>query len=69
MESRTDRLTMLIDPRKKALFEDICNELDLTPSQVLRQFIRDYIVKHAGGRDIPVWIKSSAAKFKEPVGL
>ena len=67
MENRTDRLTILIDPRKKALFEDICKEQDLTPSQVVRQFIRDYIVKHAGSRDIPIWLKSSAAKFKEPV--
>jgi hypothetical protein len=41
--------------------------MDLTPSQVLRQFMRDFIVKHAGDRQVPVWIKSSAVKFKEPV--
>lgn len=69
MENRTDRLTILVDPRKKALFEDICDELDLTPSQVIRQFMRDYIVAHAGNRQIPAWIRSSASKFKEPVGL
>jgi hypothetical protein len=67
MENRTDRLTILVDPRKKALFEDICAELDLTPSQVIRQFMRDYIVRHAGDREIPTWIKSSATKFKDPV--
>jgi antitoxin component of RelBE/YafQ-DinJ toxin-antitoxin module len=65
MENRTDRLTILVDPRKKALFEDICNELDLTPSQVIRQFMRDYIVRHAGDRKIPAWIKSSATKFHD----
>jgi antitoxin component of RelBE/YafQ-DinJ toxin-antitoxin module len=69
MENRTDRLTILVDPRKKALFEDICNELDLTPSQVIRQFMRDYIVRHAGDREIPAWIKSSATKFHDPVGV
>ena len=69
MENRTDRLTILIDPRKKKIFEEICSEMDITPSQVLRQFIREYIVKHAGSRNIPVWLKNSATKFKEPVGL
>ena len=42
-ESRTARLTILIDPRKKAAFEALCAEVDLTPSQVVRKLIRDYI--------------------------
>jgi antitoxin component of RelBE/YafQ-DinJ toxin-antitoxin module len=65
MENRTDRLTILVDPRMKALFENICTELDLTPSQIIRQFMRDYIVRHAGDRKIPAWIKSSATKFHD----
>ncbi len=43
MEQRTTRLTVLIDPRKKAVFEHLCALDDQTPSQVVRQLIRDYI--------------------------
>ena len=43
LEDRTARLTVLIDPRKKALLERICAEQDTTPSQVVRQLIRRYI--------------------------
>jgi hypothetical protein len=35
-EERTARLTILIDPRKKALFERLCAEEDATLSQVVR---------------------------------
>ncbi len=48
MEQRTARLTLLIDPRKKALFEQLCAEEDVTPSQKVRQFIRDYIEQKTG---------------------
>lgn len=58
MEQRTARLTILIDPRKKKLFEDICAEQDLTPSQVVRRLIRGYIVEHAGNRPLPSWLKA-----------
>ena len=34
MEQKTARLTLLIDPNKKAAFERLCARLDLTPSQV-----------------------------------
>lgn len=47
-EHRTARLTVLIDPRKKAVFEKLCAEQDKTPSQVVRQLIRDYIEQHTG---------------------
>lgn len=43
MENRTARLTLLIDPTKKQIFEEICAIRDLTPSQVVRQMIRDYV--------------------------
>jgi len=48
MEQRTARLTILIDPRKKAVFEKLCAEVDLTSSQVLRKLIRDYIEYRTG---------------------
>lgn len=62
MENRTARLTLLIDPRKKKLFEEICAANDLTPSQVVRRLIRQYIIEHADGRDLPEWLKPGAAK-------
>ncbi|NNM51747.1 MAG: CopG family transcriptional regulator [Pseudomonadales bacterium] len=46
MESKTARLTVLIDPVKKLAFEQLCTAQDLTPSQVVRQLIRDYLEKH-----------------------
>lgn len=46
MESKTARLTLLIDPVKKAAFEALCAAQDQTPSQVVRQLIRDYMDKH-----------------------
>ena len=48
LEARTARLTVLIDPRKKALFERLCAERDTTPSQVVRQLIRGYIEEQTG---------------------
>ena len=48
LEERTARLTILIDPRKKAVFERLCAEEDLTPSQVVRQLMRDYIESRTG---------------------
>ena len=46
MENRTARLTLLIDPNKKAMFEKLCDQDDVTPSQKVRQLIRDYIEKN-----------------------
>lgn len=46
MESKTARLTVLIDPAKKEAFEELCATQDLTPSQVVRQLIRDYLEQH-----------------------
>lgn len=48
MEERTARLTILVDPRKKALFEQLCAQEDQTPSQVVRRLIREYIEKRTG---------------------
>ncbi len=46
MEKKTARLTILIDPDKKKALETLCQQQDLTPSQVVRQLIRDYLHKH-----------------------
>jgi len=48
LEDRTARLTILIDPRKKAFFERLCAEEDATPSQVVRRLIRRYIEERTG---------------------
>ncbi|AGB84101.1 Uncharacterised protein [Serratia rubidaea] len=46
MEKKTARLTVLIDPEKKKALETLCQQQDVTPSQVVRQLIRDYLQKH-----------------------
>jgi hypothetical protein len=43
MELKTARLTILIDPAKKQAFEALCRTQDMTPSQVVRRLIRDYM--------------------------
>jgi hypothetical protein len=47
MEQKTARLTVLIDPNKKAVFELLCAQQDRTASQVVRQLIRDYLAQHS----------------------
>lgn len=61
-ENRTARLTILIDPRKKKIFEEICSAQDLTPSQVVRKLIRQYVIEHAAGRALPEWLSVPAKK-------
>ncbi|RZJ09986.1 MAG: CopG family transcriptional regulator [Rubrivivax sp.] len=46
MEQKTARLTVLIDPDKKKAFETLCAAQDVTPSQVVRRLIRDYLSAH-----------------------
>jgi len=53
LEERTARLTILIDPRKKAVFEKLCAQEDLTPSQVVRRMIRGYIEQRLGRPWVP----------------
>ncbi len=47
-EDRTARLTILIDPRKKAVLERLCVAEDVTPSQLLRKLIRSFIEERLG---------------------
>jgi antitoxin component of RelBE/YafQ-DinJ toxin-antitoxin module len=60
VENRTARLTILVDPRKKKIFEELCESLDLTPSQVVRRLIRQWIIDNAGDRRLPDWLKAAA---------
>jgi hypothetical protein len=53
IERRTARLTILVDPRKKGVFEKLCAEEDATPSQVVRRLIRAYIEERTGRRWSP----------------
>jgi len=46
MELKTARLTVLIDPGKKKAFEELCARQDVTPSQVVRRLIRDYLAEN-----------------------
>lgn len=60
MENRTARLTILVDPRKKKIFEELCAARDVTPSQVVRKLIRQWIIENAGERELPAWLRVSA---------
>ena len=62
MENKTARFTVLLDPRKKRMFEEICAAQDLTPSQVVRQLIREYLIAHAGSKELPAWLLAAANK-------
>jgi hypothetical protein len=53
LEERSARLTILIDPRKKAVLERLCAEEDLNPSQVVRRLIREYIELRLGRPWVP----------------
>jgi Ribbon-helix-helix protein len=64
LEDRTARLTILIDPRKKALFERLCAEEDATPSQVVRRLIRRYIEERTG----QPWTPPDAARTRAVPG-
>lgn len=46
LESRTARLTIMIDPNKKKALEALCTRLDTTPSQAIRQMIRGFLAEH-----------------------
>ncbi|WP_397476214.1 ribbon-helix-helix protein, CopG family [Pusillimonas sp.] len=66
MENKTARLTVLIDPRKKKAFDQLCASQDLTPSQVVRQLIRDYLAQH--GVSYTEQGSVSNPKLKRPAG-
>lgn len=61
MENKTARLTVLIDPARKDAFEKLCHAQDMTPSQVMRRLIRDYLTAH-GVKYAPVAVKKVARR-------
>ena len=70
-ENRTARLTILVDPGKKALFEQLCAAEDMTPSQVIRRLIRGYIEEKLGrpwqpGQKAAVGRSASRTKVRAP---
>ena len=65
MEHKTARLTLLIDPAKKAAFEALCERQDLTPSQVVRQMIRDYLAQH-GVSYVPSGVPAAPTPRRKP---
>ena len=68
LEERTARLTILIDPRKKAVFEQLCASEDLTPSQVIRSMIRSYIEQRQGRPWSPADEAPGAVTSRAPPG-
>lgn len=52
MQLKTARLTILIAPATKKAFEEQCRSEDMTPSQVVRRLIRDYMEQN-GDRSRP----------------
>ena len=62
MELKTARLTILIDPAKKQAFEHLCRTQDMTPSQVVRRLIRDFMEQE----DPPPARKAPARKAAAP---
>jgi len=65
MELKTARLTVLIDPAKKKAFETLCATQDLTPSQVVRRLIRDYLV-HYGVAFVPSGLSAASDDATDP---
>ena len=65
MEIRTARLTILIDPRKKKLFEEICARQDLNSSQVVRKLMRQYMLENIAAEDVPDWLVPHVSKNDE----
>ncbi|HST27543.1 MAG TPA: CopG family transcriptional regulator [Rudaea sp.] len=69
-ENRSARLTILIDPDKKAVFEELCRLEDLTPSQVVRRLIRGHIELKLGrpwkpGDGLAISVASARSKRRK----
>ena len=53
MGPKTARLTVLLEPSRKQEFEQACHDVDMTPSQVVRRLIRDWLDSGQGARPHP----------------
>jgi hypothetical protein len=62
MELKTARLTILIDPAKKSAFENLCRTQDMTPSQVVRRLIRDFMDQQDSPAASPAAAKRAAPR-------
>ncbi|MGJ8669836.1 MAG: hypothetical protein ACSHXK_10140 [Oceanococcus sp.] len=62
MESKTARLTVLVDPTKKKAFEALCAQQDLTTSQVIRQLMREYLAAHDVNYDTQAGSRTQSSK-------
>ena len=62
MENKTARLTVLIDPAKKEAFEALCHSQDMTPSQVMRRLIREFMEQNAPVRTAVAPARRPAAR-------
>jgi hypothetical protein len=60
METKSARFTVLLDPVKKKAFEELCAAQDLTPSQVVRSLMREYLERHGVDYSTKNRIKSTA---------
>jgi hypothetical protein len=60
MELKTARLTILIDPTTKSAFESACRQADMTPSQVVRRLIREFMESRA-----PAAARAKAAPLRK----
>jgi len=63
LETKTARFTVLLDPFKKEAFEKLCASQDLTPSQVTRQLIREYLERHGASNDTKEQSKNPHVKL------
>lgn len=68
MELKTARLTVLIDPAKKKALETLCARQDVTPSQVVRRLIRDYLIQH-GVEFVPSGLAKPSDASENSAGL
>ena len=66
MENKTARLTVLIDPARKSSFEKLCYSQDMTPSQVLRRLIREFMEQHAPAAAVPRAARGNSARRPAP---
>ena len=65
MELKTARITVLLDPTRKREFERVCRDNDMTPSQVMRRLIREFMDNAAGSAAARLPRAGSTARLVE----
>ncbi len=64
MELKTARLTVLIDPTTKKAFGALCRAQDMTPSQVVRRLIRDFMQQQPEAHRLALVRKPAARRAR-----